>query len=147
MTYLPTTRVRRLCRASLLVLAVAGSPLAALAAQEVPDNAFAQHVFPPELVMQHQQKIGLRPDQREAITEAIQQLQAKVVELQWRMQDESQKLAEILQRPRVDEGDALAQVDRVLGVEREVKRAHITMLIRIKNILTPEQQAMLRTLR
>jgi Spy/CpxP family protein refolding chaperone len=131
------------------MLAVAGSPLAApaLAAQEVPDYAFAQHVFPPELVMQHQQKIGLRPDQREAITEAIQQLQAKVVELQWRMQDESQKLAEILQRPRVDEGDALAQVDRVLSVEREVKRAHMTMLIRIKNTLTPEQQAMLKTLR
>ncbi len=30
---------------------------------------------------------------------------------------------------------ALAQVDDVLGVEREVKRAHITLLIQIKNTL------------
>jgi len=143
------TRIHRYHRLVLVLLAVAGSPLATsrLAAQESPERAFGQHLFPPELVMQHQQKIGLRSDQRTAITEAIQQLQARVVELQWRMQEEGQRLAEIFQRAQVNEGEALAQVDRVLGVEREVKRAHMTMLIRIKNTLTPEQQAMLRSLR
>jgi hypothetical protein len=45
-------------------------------------------------------------------------------------------------------GDAvLAQVDRVLAIEREVKRAHIAMLVRIKNTLTREQQAALHVLR
>ena len=144
MTILP-----RLWRAALLPLALAAAPLVAppLAAQASPDPGFAQELFPPELVMQNQQKIGLRPDQRTAITEAVQQLQSKVVELQWRMQEETQRLTELLQHTPVNEAEALAQVDRVLSVEREVKRAHMTMLIRIKNTLTPEQQAMLKTLR
>ena len=42
---------------------------------------------------------------------------------------------------------ALAQVDEVLGVEREVKRAHITLLIQIKNTLSAEQQAKLAAAR
>ena len=117
------------------------------AAQEGPDKTFDKFLFPPELVMQHQQKIGLRADQRTTITEAIQQLQSKVVELQWKMQDESQKLAEALAKTPVSEAETLAQVDRVLAVEREIKRAHIAMLIRIRNALTPEQHAMLRSLR
>jgi Spy/CpxP family protein refolding chaperone len=63
------------------------------------------------------------------------------------MQDEAQQLADILKSNTVDESEALAQIDRVLAVEREVKRAHIAMLIRIKNVLTPEQQATLKALR
>ena len=42
---------------------------------------------------------------------------------------------------------ALAQVDEVLAVEREVKRAHITLLIQIKNTLSAEQQAKLAAAR
>ena len=120
---------------------------APVSAQEAHEKAFAQYLFPPELVMQNQQKIGLRADQRTTITEAIQQLQAKVVDLQWKMQDETQKLADILSKNPISETETLAQVDRVLAIEREIKRAHIGMLIRIRNALTPEQHAMLRSLR
>jgi Spy/CpxP family protein refolding chaperone len=119
----------------------------ALRAQEAPDKALGENLFAPELVMQNQQKLSLKPEQRAAITQAVQQLQNKVVELQWRMQEEGQRLAELLQRNTVSESEALAQVDRVLAVERDVKRAHIAMLIRIKNTLTPEQQGILKGLR
>jgi Spy/CpxP family protein refolding chaperone len=112
-----------------------------------PDDPLARVLFPPELVMQHQQDIALRPEQRAAITKAIQDFQAKVVDLQWRMQDQSQRLVALLERPAVDQAAALAQVDEVLGVEREIKRAHITLLILIKNTLTPEQQAQLTAAR
>jgi Spy/CpxP family protein refolding chaperone len=47
----------------------------------------------------------------------------------------------------VDEAGALAQVDKVLGMEREVKRAQISLLIEIKNLLTPAQQQKLFDLR
>ena len=111
------------------------------------DRMFGQYVFPPELVMQYQQKIELKPAQRTAITEALRQTQSKVVDLQWQMQDETQKLSDLLSQPTVDESAVLAQVDRVLGIEREVKRAHMQMLVRIKNTLTKEQQAALQALR
>ena len=131
----------------LSALALCLAVVAPAAAQDGPDKAFDKFLFPPELVMQNQQKIGLRADQRTTITEAVQQLQTKVVELQWKMQDESQKLGESLAKSPVSETETLAQVDRVLAVEREIKRAHIAMLIRIRNALTPEQHAMLRSLR
>ena len=97
--------------------------------------------------MQHQQDIALRPEQRAVITKAIQEFQTKVVDLQWRMQDQSQRLATLLEKPSVDQAAALAQVDEVLGVEREVKRAHMALLIQIKNTLSAEQQAKLAAAR
>ena len=51
------------------------------------------------------------------------------------------------QQATVEQAAALAQVDEVLGVEREVKRAHITLLIQIKNTLSAEQQAKLAAAR
>ena len=116
-------------------------------APEQAEPDFARYLFPPELIMQNQQKINLRPEQRTTITEAIQQLQSKVLELQWQMQGEAQKLTELMSAPTIKETEALAQVDRVLGVEREVKRIHVRTLIRIKNTLTREQQATLTSLR
>ena len=117
-----------------------------LAAQE-PEPEFGKYLFPPELVMQHQQAIRLTPEQRTSITQGIRSFQLKVVELQWTMQDEAQKLTDLVQGAKVDEAETLAQVDRVLGVEREIKRAHMALLVRIKNVLTPEQQAALTSLR
>jgi Spy/CpxP family protein refolding chaperone len=115
--------------------------------QPSPDDPLARVLFPPELVMQHQQDIGLRSEQRASITKAIQDFQAKVVDLQWRMQEQSQRLATLLGKPAVDQAAALAQVDEVLGVEREIKRAHITLLVQIKNALSAEQQEKLTVLR
>jgi Spy/CpxP family protein refolding chaperone len=111
------------------------------------DDPLARVLFPPELVMQHQQDIALRAEQRATITKAIQDFQTKMVDLQWRMQDQAQRLGALLDKPAVDQAAALAQVDEVLGVEREVKRAHMTLLIQIKNTLSAEQQAKLAAAR
>jgi Spy/CpxP family protein refolding chaperone len=127
-----------------VLLLLAATPL--VAAQE-PEPEFAKYLFPPELVMQHQQSIQLTPDQRTSITREIRALQLKVVELQWKMQDEAQTLTELVKGPRVDEAQTVAQVDRVLGIERDIKRAHMALLVRIKNLLTPEQQTTLNSWR
>jgi Spy/CpxP family protein refolding chaperone len=101
-------------------------------------------LFPPELVMQHQRELNLTAQQRTTITEATKALQSGVVDHQWQLQDEQQKLHELLARPTVEEAAVLAQVDRVLELERNVKRLHLATLVRIKNALTPEQQEQLR---
>jgi hypothetical protein len=44
----------------------------------------------------------------------------------------------------VDEAALIAQLDRVLDAERELKHLHIGLLAWIKNSLTPEQQTKLR---
>jgi|SRR5438094_6637872 len=123
------------------------APLTAPA--QSPDSSadFGRYLYPPELIMKYQQRIELRPEQRATITQAIQQLQGKVIEIQWRMQEETQKLSALMQQPLVSETDALAQVDHVLALEREIKRAHLTALIHIKNTLSREQQKALDSLR
>ena len=132
----------RLYRHAILVLLLAPP----LVAQE-PEPEFARHLFPPELVMQHQHALRLTAEQRTSITQGIRDLQLKVVDLQWKMQDEAQKLTALVEASRVDEAQTLAQVDRVLGIERDIKRAHMTLLVRIKNLLEPRQQDTLAVLR
>ncbi len=47
----------------------------------------------------------------------------------------------------MDQDRALDQLNRVLETEKTIKRAHLEMLIRIKNVLRPEQKAALTRLR
>jgi len=102
--------------------------------------------FPPELVMQHQSEIGLQDAQRTSLTSALQQAQAKFMDLQWKLSAEGEKMGRLLQGTRVDEAQVLEEVDRILALEREIKRTQISLMVRIKNTLTPEQQAKLSKL-
>jgi Spy/CpxP family protein refolding chaperone len=111
------------------------------------EDQIARTLFAPELVMQNRQAIGLTGEQWTRISESIRELQRNVVDLEWDMLEASQTLIELLDQQRVDEAAALEQVDRVLTTERMIKRAQLALLITIKNILTPEQQDRLRSLR
>lgn len=110
-------------------------------------DPFARFLFPPELVMQHQGEINLQEAQRTTLQTAIQQAQSKFVDIQWKLSAEGERLARLLQSATVDEAQVLEQVDRILGLERDVKRTQIGLLVRIKNTLTPAQQAKLMELR
>jgi Spy/CpxP family protein refolding chaperone len=135
-------------RTSIILLAILLA-LAALAlrAEEPGDDPIARELFAPDLVMKHGREIGLDDKQRSAIREAVQKTQSKALDAQFDLQEESEKMARLLQASPVDEAAVLAQLDRVLALEREVKRAQIALLVRIKNQLTPAQQGKLRELR
>ena len=110
-------------------------------------DPFARFLFPPELIMQHQSEIGLTDAQRTTITTAIQQAQGRFVEAQFKISGEGEKLGRLLQGVSIDEAQAVEQVDRILSLERDVKRAQVGLLVRLKNALTPQQQARLAQLR
>ena len=111
-----------------------------------PDD-WGRNFFPPELVMQHQTEIGLQDAQRTALTSAVQQAQAKFMEVQWKLSAESEKMGRLLQSTQVDETQVLGQADRILALEREIKKAQISLMVRIKNTLTAAQQAKLTEIR
>jgi Spy/CpxP family protein refolding chaperone len=111
-----------------------------------PDD-WGRNFFPPELVMQHQTEIALQDSQRAALTSAVQQAQAKFMDAQWKLSAEGEKMGKLLQGPRVDEAQVLEEVDRILALEREIKRGQISLMVRIKNTLTPQQQAKLADIR
>ncbi|HEV1994100.1 MAG TPA: periplasmic heavy metal sensor [Candidatus Acidoferrum sp.] len=116
-------------------------------AQQPDQDPIGQSFFAPELVIQHQEAIGLSAEQRDYFKAEIRQAQLKFTELQWKLQDEMEKLVGLVKQPRVDEQQVLAQLEKLLAAEREVKKEQVTLLVRIKNKLTPEQQNKLSQLR
>src|SRR6266849_46470 len=135
-------RARVLCLCAVFLLATG-----AARAQQPDQDPIGQSFFAPELVIQHQEAVGLSAEQKEYLKAEIRQAQLKFTELQWKLQDEMEKLVTLVKQPRVDEQQVLAQLERVLAAEREIKRAQVTLLVRIKNKLTGEQQGKLSELR
>jgi Spy/CpxP family protein refolding chaperone len=141
--------IRSLLLALVCALAVLLGARAA-AAQAPPKqeaDPFASVLFPPELIMQHARAIRLNDEQRAAITRLIEQLQGRVIGLQWQLAEQVQALKETLNGTRVDQDRALDQLNRVLETEKSIKKAHLEMLLRIKNVLRAEQQRELARLR
>jgi Spy/CpxP family protein refolding chaperone len=148
---------------AILVLAIAGGVLihalrsgrpaqaepetAPAVAHQPPRDSLGDNLFPPELIMQFQSQIGLSDDQRQAIMSEMQKVQPKLEELHQRLQKERAALTPLLAQGRVDPEPALAQADKVQGVEQEIRRAHLALLIAMKNRLTPEQQARLQEIK
>jgi Spy/CpxP family protein refolding chaperone len=141
--------VRSLLMAALFTLGVLAhaEPVAAQTTPKQEEDPFATVLFPPELIMQHARAIRLSDEQRIAITRLIEQLQGQVIGLQWQMAEQVQALKETLSRTRVDQDRAIDQLNRVLDTEKSIKKAHLEMLIRIKNVLRAEQQSELARLR
>lgn len=104
-------------------------------------------LFPPELIMSHQEELQLQDKQRAAIRAEIVKLQTKVVDLQFQLSDEAEHMATLLKATPIDEAKVLEQSDKVMSLERDIKRLHLGTLIRIKNALTAEQIAKLQELR
>lgn len=125
----------------------ARTPLQTLTGQRPAPDPISENLFPPELVMAHQRAIGLDEAQKNAIRADLLKTQTRFTELQWQLQDAMESLVSLLKVEKVDEQQVLAQLDKVLSAEREIKRTQIGLAVRIKNQLTPEQQARLRQLR
>jgi Spy/CpxP family protein refolding chaperone len=115
-------------------------------AQSGPDP-FAGSFFAPELVIQNQVAIGLSDDQKAYLRNEIRQAQSKFTDLQWKLQDEVEKMVALVKLPHPDEQKVLAQLENVLSAEHEIKKQQVTLMVRIKDKLTPEQQAKLDDLR
>lgn len=102
------------------------------------------NLFPPELIMQSQEAIGLTEEQRRSIIGEVQRTQTQATGIQWRLQAAVERLGGAVRQHHPDEAQVLAQLDSVLALEREMKRAQIALLVRLKGRLTAEQQALLR---
>ena len=111
-----------------------------------PPDPIAQNLFPPELVMQNRQALGLSEEQKAAIKDELMKASARFNDLNWQMQDEMETMANLTRGTTVDEQRVLAELDKILNIEREVKRTQISLSIRLKNKLTAEQQSQLQQL-
>lgn len=119
----------------------------AAGAQAKTEEAFAKAFFDPQLVLKHANAIALTAQQRKAILDELKAAQVALVPLQVDMAEPAIELQGIIEAPRVDEAKAMARIDQVLKIENEVKKRQAIFVIRVKNILTVEQQGKLRAIR
>ena len=112
-----------------------------------PMDPLGDTMFPPEMVMQHQRELALTDEQKTFMRSEINRTTTRFNELQWQLQDAMEALHETMKANSVNEQLAMSQLDKILDSEREIKRAHMELAIRIKNKLTPEQQTKLQSMR
>ena len=131
--------MRTLCTNLSLALCLL-TPGVLTAQAEETEDPFAPLLFTPEEIMEHRRAIDLNDEQMDGITRLIQELQGEMVGLQWRLMDETESVEEALEGPRVDLDRVMDRFQRALNTEMDIKRIHLELLIRIKNILSPSQQ-------
>lgn len=108
-----------------------------------PSDPFAEYLYPPDRVMGHSLELGLDDAQKASIKNEVQKVQSRFTDLQFELQGESERMVRLLQEKPVDETKVLAEVDRILALEKDIKKMQVSLLVRIKNVLTPAQQAKL----
>jgi Spy/CpxP family protein refolding chaperone len=104
-------------------------------------------MFPPGMILDHARQLNLTDDQKSYMRGEIQKTTTSFNELQWNLQDQMEQLHEMMKAPLVNEEQVLGQLNRVLDIEREIKRLHFGLAVRLKNKLTPSQQEELQKLR
>jgi Spy/CpxP family protein refolding chaperone len=98
-----------------------------------------EHLIPPEVIMQNQARLQLSAEQRDQIRDRVTAAQAEFTGLHWDLQSEMEVMAKLLSDLSTDEAAVLSQLENILSLEANVKRAQIGMLVGIRRVLTPDQ--------
>jgi len=113
----------------------------------VAPDPIAENLFPPELVMQYRRELALSDEQKAFIRDESIAASTRFNQLQWQMQDEVEKMSSLMKATNIDEQKVITELDKILEIEREVKRTQLRLSVRIKNKLNPEQQMKLQEFR
>lgn len=120
----------------------------ALCAQPPPHpDLIAENLFPPELIMQNAEAINLTEEQQEKLQAEMHKAHERFEEMHAKLQKQREATAALLKKERVDESVAMAQFEKLLDQERELRRAHLALMVALKNKLTPEQQTKLQEIK
>lgn len=106
-----------------------------------------RNLFPPEFILKNQVALGLSPDQVAAIKKQVGSTQGDLLDPKVELSRVTEQLRAALEGAKVDESAALALATEAMDLEKKVKTAHLGLMIRVKNVLTEEQQNKARALR
>jgi Spy/CpxP family protein refolding chaperone len=114
------------------------------AAEPSINDMVVEHFFTPDIIKQEQTVLNLTEEQKVFIQMEVQKTQERLTNCQAKIRQEAEAFVPLVNSARIDEPKALAQMDKILGYENDIKRTQLAMLIHIKNKLTPEQQGWLK---
>src|SRR5260370_7109064 len=91
-------------------------------AQQPDQDPIGQSFFAPELVIQHQEAIGLNAEQKDYFKTEIRAAQLKFTELQWKLQYELEKLVALANQPPIDTQQLITQFKKLLAMNPHMQR-------------------------
>ena len=107
-------------------------------------NMMMNKLFTPAMIMRNQSKLNLSSKQTDTIKKEMRIFQSNIVDVQWDLNSASASLNENLSENSIDVNATLKVVDSVLTAENKLKKMHLTLLIKIYNILDKKQIETLR---
>ncbi len=135
-------------RKELLVLLASACLCATAAGAAGPkEDVFKGKLFAPNVILENQAELSLSKQQFTDIKKAVVEVQVNVAEHEWDVREAYQNILAELDKAPIDEQQVLEYVAAALKAENEVKKLQVTMLIKLKNLLTAEQIAYLDSVR
>lgn|GEM_PF-1064762 len=89
-------------------------------------------------------RIGLSPEQQKRIEDTFMQSRIQLIHLHASIEEEQIKLEPILSTNPIDQGKALAQINKVADLRADMEKANAKMLLSIRGVLTADQWTKLR---
>ncbi len=109
------------------------------------ESPIEQNLFPPESVMRHRTELKLTDTQRSALIAIMQEFQSAIVGVEWELQDAKLELDNKLAMYPTPEKEVEQALNDVFIHEASIKRRHILMLVKVKNVLDETQIELLMT--
>lgn len=110
------------------------------------EDVFKGKLFAPNVILENQAELKLSKEQFTKIRAAVVEVQTSVAEHEWDMREAYLNLMAELDKKPVSEAAVLEYATAALLAENEVKKRQMAMLVRLKNLLTAEQVAMLEAI-
>jgi len=110
-------------------------------------DPLAERLFPPDLVLRNGEAIGLSDEKRQEILSRVEKAQARFQEFESALVKERAAMVVLLDREKPDETAVLKQLDNLLARERDIKREQFGLMLSLRNMLTAQQQVLLKELR
>ena len=110
------------------------------------EDVFKGKLFAPNVILENQAELNLSKEQFTKSRAAVVEVQTSVAEHEWDMREAYLNLMAELDKKPVSEAAVLEYATAALLAENEVKTRQMAMLVRLKNLLTAEQVAMLEAI-
>lgn len=110
-------------------------------------ESFQKELFSVDAVLKYRNEIGLSPQQVEDIKKIYDDHIRMFNSTKWDLDAELVVLNKHLSQSTVDEKSSMAQMEKIMTLEDQLKRMRLGMLIKIKNELKESQQGQLKNLR
>lgn len=115
--------------------------------EEEEDDPFAEYLFEPGLVLEHADAIGLTAEQRTELIDEVVSIQADISRAELMAVSSMSELHTLMEAEVIDVDAVMPLVESLLEIETETKRRYLTLMIELRNALSPGQRDRLRQLR